>query len=192
MLNEDYRDILQSLADEQAKFLLVGAYALAAHGYPSSFTMRQQDAPTQVITLEGKSGDRILIGIAPSGGMQPEEMLSGITIPAFRRGRSLRKADGPLAEQQVTRTILGVKSKGAQFAETLPSALLCSEFHAFTLGNRLYLVSLQWKGNTVTNLPTEIRMVMESMKESNPQPVHAGDGSTGACCATCAPGMAHD
>jgi predicted nucleotidyltransferase len=34
MLNEDYRDMLQALADEKAKFLLVGAYALAAHGYP--------------------------------------------------------------------------------------------------------------------------------------------------------------
>jgi hypothetical protein len=34
MLNEDYKDILQSLVDEQVKFLLVGAYALAAHGYP--------------------------------------------------------------------------------------------------------------------------------------------------------------
>ena len=34
MLNKDYRDMLQSLADEQVKFLLVGAYALAAHGYP--------------------------------------------------------------------------------------------------------------------------------------------------------------
>ena len=34
MLNEDYRDMLQSLADEKVRFLLVGAYALAAHGYP--------------------------------------------------------------------------------------------------------------------------------------------------------------
>jgi len=34
MLNEDYRDMLQALADEKARFLLVGAYALAAHGYP--------------------------------------------------------------------------------------------------------------------------------------------------------------
>jgi len=32
MLNEDYRDILQALADERVKLLLVGAYALAAHG----------------------------------------------------------------------------------------------------------------------------------------------------------------
>lgn len=34
MLNEDYKDILQILASEGVKFLLVGAYALAAHGYP--------------------------------------------------------------------------------------------------------------------------------------------------------------
>ncbi len=34
MLNRDYLDILQALADEKAEFLLIGAYALAAHGYP--------------------------------------------------------------------------------------------------------------------------------------------------------------
>ena len=34
MLNEDYRDMLHALSDEKARFLLVGAYALAAHGYP--------------------------------------------------------------------------------------------------------------------------------------------------------------
>jgi hypothetical protein len=34
MLNEDYRDMLQALFDEKVRFLLVGAYALAAHGYP--------------------------------------------------------------------------------------------------------------------------------------------------------------
>jgi hypothetical protein len=33
MLNEDYRDILHALSDEKVRFLLVGAYALAAHGY---------------------------------------------------------------------------------------------------------------------------------------------------------------
>jgi hypothetical protein len=34
MLNSDYRDMLQCLAAEKVEFLLVGAYALAAHGYP--------------------------------------------------------------------------------------------------------------------------------------------------------------
>ena len=34
MLNEDYSDMLRALADEEARFLLVGAYALAVYGYP--------------------------------------------------------------------------------------------------------------------------------------------------------------
>jgi len=34
MLNEDYRDMLRALSDEKARFILAGAYALAAHGYP--------------------------------------------------------------------------------------------------------------------------------------------------------------
>jgi hypothetical protein len=34
MLNEDYREMLKCFADEKVKFLVVGAYALAVHGYP--------------------------------------------------------------------------------------------------------------------------------------------------------------
>jgi hypothetical protein len=34
MLNEDYRDMLLALSAEKVRFILVGAYALAAHGYP--------------------------------------------------------------------------------------------------------------------------------------------------------------
>jgi hypothetical protein len=34
ILNEDYKDILLALSAEKVKFLLVGAYALAVHGYP--------------------------------------------------------------------------------------------------------------------------------------------------------------
>jgi len=34
MLNEDYKDMLQSLLDNEVEFLIVGAYALAAYGYP--------------------------------------------------------------------------------------------------------------------------------------------------------------
>ncbi len=34
MLNEDYKDMLLCLLAERVEFLLVGAYALAAHGYP--------------------------------------------------------------------------------------------------------------------------------------------------------------
>jgi hypothetical protein len=36
MLNEDYKDMLRALSVEKVKYLLVGAYAMAAHGYPRS------------------------------------------------------------------------------------------------------------------------------------------------------------
>ena len=34
MLNKDYKEMLQLLLEEHVDFILVGAYALAAHGYP--------------------------------------------------------------------------------------------------------------------------------------------------------------
>ena len=34
MLNKDFRDILSAFCEEQVEFMLVGAYALAAHGLP--------------------------------------------------------------------------------------------------------------------------------------------------------------
>ncbi|MCP4137661.1 MAG: hypothetical protein GY754_42230 [bacterium] len=34
MLNQDYKEMLSILLEEKVDFLLVGAYALAAHGYP--------------------------------------------------------------------------------------------------------------------------------------------------------------
>jgi len=34
MLNQDYKEMLQCLLGEKVEFLLVGAYALAVHGYP--------------------------------------------------------------------------------------------------------------------------------------------------------------
>jgi len=34
VLNNDYKDMLQVLLDNGVKFLLVGAYAMGAHGYP--------------------------------------------------------------------------------------------------------------------------------------------------------------
>jgi predicted nucleotidyltransferase len=34
MLNDDYKDMLQCLSAEGVRFLVVGAYALAVHGFP--------------------------------------------------------------------------------------------------------------------------------------------------------------
>ncbi len=86
MLNEDYKEILQSLVDEQVKFLLVGAYAMAAHGYPRATmdidiwvmpspenadavlrALKQFGAPLQDLTSEDlqKAGTVFQIGVAP-------------------------------------------------------------------------------------------------------------------------------
>jgi hypothetical protein len=34
MLNQDYKEMLSTLLEEKVNFILVGAYAMAAHGYP--------------------------------------------------------------------------------------------------------------------------------------------------------------
>jgi len=34
MLNQDYKEMLSILLGNQVKFLVVGAYAMASHGYP--------------------------------------------------------------------------------------------------------------------------------------------------------------
>lgn len=36
MLNQDFKELLSGFIDSEIDFLLVGAYALAAHGYPRS------------------------------------------------------------------------------------------------------------------------------------------------------------
>ena len=86
MLNEDYKDMLQALVDERVRFLLVGAYALAAHGYPRATmdidiwvmpspenadavlrALQRFGAPLQALTkadLE-KDGTVFQIGVAP-------------------------------------------------------------------------------------------------------------------------------
>ena len=89
MLNEDYRDMrdmLHALSDDKVKFLLVGAYALAAHGYPRATmdidiwvmpspqnadavlrALRRFGAPLHNLTKEDlqKDGTIFQIGVAP-------------------------------------------------------------------------------------------------------------------------------
>jgi predicted nucleotidyltransferase len=86
MLNEDYRDMLHALSDEKVKFILVGAYALAAHGYPRATmdidiwvmpspenadavlrALRRFGAPLHNLTKEDlqKDGTIFQIGVAP-------------------------------------------------------------------------------------------------------------------------------
>lgn len=86
MLNDDYKEMLQALAAEKARFLLVGAYALAAHGYPRATmdidlwvmptrenaeavlrALRRFGAPLHDLTREDleRDGTIFQIGVAP-------------------------------------------------------------------------------------------------------------------------------
>ena len=86
MLNQDYKEMLLTLLEEDVKFILVGAYALAALGFPRAtgdmdiFIQPDQDnaakvykalrkfgAPLQNITVEDFSipGTIFQIGIIP-------------------------------------------------------------------------------------------------------------------------------
>jgi hypothetical protein len=86
MLNEDYKEILLALSGEKVRYMLVGAYALAAHGYPRATmdidiwvmpspqnadavmrALRRFGAPLQNLTKEDlqKDGTIFQIGVAP-------------------------------------------------------------------------------------------------------------------------------
>ena len=106
MLNEDYRDMLHALSDEKVRFILVGAYALAAHGYPRATmdidiwvmpspqnadavlrALRRFGAPLHNLTKEDLQKDETIfqIGVAPrridiitaASGLQFEETYRG-------------------------------------------------------------------------------------------------------------------
>src|SRR4030043_2302099 len=106
MLNEDYRDMLHALSDEKVRFILVGAYALAAHGYPRATmdidiwvmpspdnaeavlrALRSFGAPLHNLTKEDLEEDGTIfqIGVAPrridiitaASGLQFEETYRG-------------------------------------------------------------------------------------------------------------------
>ncbi len=105
MLNEDYKDMLRALSDEKVRFLLVGAYAMAAHGYPRATmdidiwvmpspqnanavlrALRRFGAPLHNLTKEDlqQEGTVFQIGVAPrridivtaASGLQFEEAYS--------------------------------------------------------------------------------------------------------------------
>jgi len=77
MLNEDYRDMLRTLSEEKVRFLLVGAYAVAAHGYPRA-TM---DIDIWVMPVNGSLTGSLDVGQFAGG------PLGQGTPPAVQRAR---------------------------------------------------------------------------------------------------------
>ena len=99
-MNKDFRDMLSALSDEDAEFLVVGAYALAAHGIPRATgdidlwirpshenakrvwgALKRFRAPLGELTVEDLTADDIVfqIGVAP----RRIDILTSITGVAF-------------------------------------------------------------------------------------------------------------
>ena len=90
ILNEDYRDILLALNAEQVDFILVGAYALAAHGYPRAtmaidlWVMPSLENAESVIRALKRFG-------SPVHGLTAEDLQSDDTV--FQIGVAPRRID---------------------------------------------------------------------------------------------------
>jgi len=90
MLNEDYKDMLLALSGEKVKFLLVGAYALAAHGY-----LRATIDIDIWIMPSPQNADAVLRALrrfgAPLNNLTREDLLKEDTI--FQIGVAPRRID---------------------------------------------------------------------------------------------------
>lgn len=90
MLNEDYKEMLQYLTDEKVKFMLVGAYALAVHGYPRAtmdidvWVMPSPENATAVVRALQKFG-------APLHGLTINDLMQDDTV--FQIGVAPRRID---------------------------------------------------------------------------------------------------
>jgi len=90
MLNEDYSDMLHALSEERVRFILVGAYALAAHGYPRAtmdidiWVMPSPENADAVLRALSRFG-------APLHNLTKEDLLKDGTI--FQIGVAPRRID---------------------------------------------------------------------------------------------------
>jgi hypothetical protein len=109
MLNEDYKDILLALSVEKVSFLLVGAYALAVHGYPRA-TM---DMDIWIMPSP-QNADAVLRALqrfgAPLHKLTKEDLLNDDTV--FQIGVAPRRID------------LITSASGLQFEEAYGRSLL--------------------------------------------------------------------
>lgn len=124
MLNEDYKEMLQLLSGEGVRFLLVGAYALGAHGYPRATgdidiwidansknatclirALKKFGAPLEDISEKDfqKKGIVFQIGVAPRR-IDIITSIDGVSFEEAYRDRDSLKIDG------LTVPVLSLKS----------------------------------------------------------------------------------
>ena len=107
MLNKDYKDILLILSERKIKFLLVGAYAMAVHGYPRS-TMDidlwvMPDPKNSILVLQALEEFGAPTGDLVSEDFQKEDLIFQIGM-APRRIDILTSIDGLKFEDAFVRS----------------------------------------------------------------------------------------
>ena len=114
MLNPDYRDMLSALSAAGVEYLVVGAYALAAHGLPRATgdidfwvrpslenadavmeALREFGAPLGDLTRDdlARPGTVFQIGVAPRR-IDVLTSIDGVAFPEAWGGRETRTIDG--------------------------------------------------------------------------------------------------
>ncbi len=90
MLNEDYKDMLLALSARRAEFLLIGAFAMAAHGY-----LRATSDMDIWILPSPENADAVLKAVsdfgAPLESLTKEDLMEEGTV--FQIGVSPRRID---------------------------------------------------------------------------------------------------
>jgi predicted nucleotidyltransferase len=88
MLNSHYKDILSILSEKKVKFLLVGAYAMAVHGFPRS-TMDidlfvKPDPENALLVLQSLNDFGAALGDLSVDDLQKEDLIFQIGVAPCR------------------------------------------------------------------------------------------------------------
>ena len=78
MFNPDFKDMLRALSDAQIDFLLVGAYAVAAHGHP-----RATGDLDRSVRPDFKTGFRVYRALADFGALLHDLTVDDLAKPAI-------------------------------------------------------------------------------------------------------------
>ena len=88
MLNSHYKDILSILSEKKVKYLLVGAYAMAVHGYPRSTMdidiLVKPDQENALLVLQALDDFGAPVGNLSAEDLQKEDLIFQIGIAPCR------------------------------------------------------------------------------------------------------------
>ena len=88
MLNSHYKDILSILSEKKVKFIMVGAYAMAVHGYPRSTMdidlLVMPDPENASLVMEALDDFGAAIGSLSVEDLQKEDLIFQIGVAPCR------------------------------------------------------------------------------------------------------------